>query len=154
MKRRLGDVVIMGLLMVGLGLAWVILSIPIVLLLVMVGTVAGGLPALLVGMLADLFSGGFLPWVLAGVVGIPIFLLVVCLPMLFLSGLIKVFASSTWTLTYREVLAMNGDLPAPERKPSLPEPVEEAKAEKVESGEEEASSGEQPPSDEGSVDKQ
>jgi hypothetical protein len=54
------------------------------------------------------------PWILAAAVGIPIFLLVVGLPILFVGGLVQVFKSSVWTLTYRELQAVEGMRPAPE----------------------------------------
>jgi hypothetical protein len=73
-----------------------------------VGGVLGGLPALLIGGLASLFLEGPVPWILAAVVGIPIFILVVAVPWLFLGGLMEVFKSSTWTLTYRELRALEG----------------------------------------------
>jgi len=43
---------------------------------------------------------------LAGALGIPIFVLTVAVPLAFLGGLREVFLSSTWTLTYREILAL------------------------------------------------
>jgi hypothetical protein len=48
------------------------------------------------------------PWILAGAVGIPIFILVVAVLGLFLGGLAEVFKSSVWTLTYQEVRALEG----------------------------------------------
>ena len=59
------------------------------------------------------------PWILAIAVGLPIFILVVAVPGLFLGGLKEVFKSSTWTLTYRELRALEGV--EPELGP-LPEP--------------------------------
>ncbi len=107
-RRHLKDVGIMWLLMIGLGIAWIIVMIPVFVALVLVGAMVGGLPALLLGGLASLVAKGAAPWILAAVVGIPIFLLVVAAPALFLSGLKEVFASSTWTLTYRELHALDG----------------------------------------------
>jgi hypothetical protein len=43
---------------------------------------------------------GATPWVLAAVTGIPAFLLVLAAPLAFVGGLLEVFLSSTWTLTY------------------------------------------------------
>jgi hypothetical protein len=58
-------------------------------------------------------SSGPLPWILAGAVGLPIFLLVLVIPLLFLGGLWQVYRSSVWTLTYRELRAMEAVQPAP-----------------------------------------
>ncbi|MCK4315399.1 MAG: hypothetical protein KAX24_06475, partial [Anaerolineae bacterium] len=51
---------------------------------------------------------GAVPWILAAVIGGPIFILVVASPWIFLGGLMEVFKSSTWTLTYRELRALEG----------------------------------------------
>ncbi len=105
-RRHLKDVVIMWLIMIGVGLALIIVMIPVMLLLVIAGVMMGGLPALLVGGLASLAFKGAVPWILGGAVGVPIFILVVTLPALFLGGLVEVFKSSVWTLTYRELRAL------------------------------------------------
>jgi hypothetical protein len=64
------------------------------------------LPALLVGGLASLILEGGVPWILAGVVGLPIFILVMAAPWIFLGGLMEAFKSSVWTLTYQELRAL------------------------------------------------
>ncbi len=120
-RQRLGDVIVMGLILFGLGLAWVIVTIPLVIVLLIAALVLGGLPALLVGMIVSLFAEGPMPWIIAAVVGSPIFLLVVGVPLLFLNGLAETFQSSTWTLTYRELLALESARPAPAGNDSQPE---------------------------------
>jgi hypothetical protein len=107
-RQRLGDIVIMALIMFALGLGWVVVSIPVFILLVLAAVVLGGLPALLVGMVTSLFTQGALPWILAILVGLPIFLVVVIVPSGFIGGLYETFKSSTWTLTFREVVALGG----------------------------------------------
>jgi len=105
-RRHLKDVVIMWLIMVGLGIGWTILMIPVVLLFMAVGAALGGLPALVVGALAGLAFGGAAPWVLGAAVGLPIFILALAAPLTFLGGLWEVFNSNVWTLTYRRLLAL------------------------------------------------
>jgi hypothetical protein len=105
-RRHLKDVGIMWLLMIGLGIAWIIVMIPAVIGLILAGVAMGGLPALLVGGLASLVAKGAVPWVLGSAVGIPICALVVAVPLVLVSGLKEVFKSSTWTLTYRELRAL------------------------------------------------
>ena len=113
-RRHLKDVIIMWLIMVGLTIGWAILMIPVVIMLVILGLVLGGGPALLAGGLAGMASrGGPLPWLLGGAVGLPIFLLVLIVPLLFLGGLWQVYRSGVWTLTYRELRAMEAVQPAP-----------------------------------------
>jgi hypothetical protein len=105
-REHLKDVAVMWLIMVCLGIAWTIVMIPVTLLLVIFGGVVGGLPALLVGGLVRLAFEETVAWVLASLVGIPVFILVVAVPLLFLGGLVEVFKSSVWTLTYRELRAL------------------------------------------------
>jgi hypothetical protein len=104
-RNNLKDVGILWLITVGLRIGWVILMIPIVLLLLVVSGAIGGVLALLAGGLTGLALEGPMPWIVAAVVGIPIFILVMVAPLSFLGGLFEVFLSSTWTLTYRELRA-------------------------------------------------
>ncbi len=113
-RQRLGDIVIMALIMFALGLAWIVVSIPVFILLVMVAVVLGGLPALLAGLITSLFAQGALPWIVAVAVGLPIFLVVLIVPGGFIGGLYETFKSSVWTLTFREVVALGGAQPAAE----------------------------------------
>jgi hypothetical protein len=77
-------------------------------LLLLLAAVLAGVPALLAGGLTSLALEGPVPWIVGAAVGVPIFFLVLVVPMLFLGGLIEVFKSSVWTLTYREVRALEG----------------------------------------------
>jgi len=106
--RHPGDVILMGIILFGLGLLATILMIPVVILLVVAGAVIGGLPALLVGWLVSLVGEGALPYIAGALVGIPLFLLATVAPLAFIGGIIQVFGSSTWTLTYREIVALEG----------------------------------------------
>ena len=105
-RQHLKDVGLMWLIMVGVGIGWVIVMIPVTILLVVLGGVFGGLPGLLVGGLASLAFEGAVPWILGLALAIPIFILVLAAPLAFLGGLMEVFVSSTWTLTYRELRAL------------------------------------------------
>jgi hypothetical protein len=106
-RQHLRDVAIMWLIMVGVGIGLAVAMIVVVILLVMLAAVVAGLPALLAGGLSSLvFREGAAPWIVGAAVGIPIFFLVLVAPMLFLGGLIEVFKSSVWTLTYRAVRAL------------------------------------------------
>jgi hypothetical protein len=119
-RSRLGDVVVMGLILFGLGLAWVILMIPVFILLLLAGLAIGGLPALLVAFVTSRFIDGAVPWIIAALIGFPVFFLVLGVPALFLNGLAETFKSSTWTLTFREVLAMELSAPAGIETPISP----------------------------------
>ncbi len=106
MWQRIGDVAIMALILFGLGLLLAIVIIPVVILLLMVGLFIGGLPALMAGGITSLFAQGALPWIVGLIIGLPIFFLVLVIPLLFIGGLAQVYTSTTWTLTYREALAL------------------------------------------------
>ena len=54
------------------------------------------------------FLEGPVLWIIGGVTGFPIFILVVSAPWVFVGGLMEVFKSSTWTLIYRELRALEG----------------------------------------------
>ena len=121
-RRRLGDVIIMGLILFGIGLGFMILMIPVTILVLIVAALTGGLPALLAGAITNIFAQDAVPVIVALVVGIPIFLAVMSLPLLFVNGLYEIFTSSTWTLTYREMLALDTVRTEPEPEPELPDP--------------------------------
>jgi len=117
-KQRLSDVLIMGVMMFGIGLLWMLVTIPIVLGILVAATLFGGLPALLAGSVVGIFTHGATPWIVAAIVGLPLFMIAVIIPGTLIGGWQQVFSSTTWTLTYREALAMEqvkegGDLPAP-----------------------------------------
>ncbi len=118
-KARLGDIILMGVIMFGIGIAWALVMIPVFLAIILASAVIAGLPALLVGGITGLFTQGATPWIVAAIVGAPIFLIAVIIPGALVGGWHQVFSSSAWTLTYREVLALektkqNGELPSPQ----------------------------------------
>jgi hypothetical protein len=78
---------------IGFGLAFFVVFIPVSLLAMATG---GGL-AYAIYMITNSVP-------LALLVGLPPSLLILVVPLVFLQGLYRVFESSTWTLTYRDVL--------------------------------------------------
>ncbi len=112
-KRNWKNAGLMWLIMIGLGLAWIIVAviafillIPVFILLGLVGLVVAGIPALAVFGLTNLFLSAPLTWIIAALVGLPILILVISLPVIFMRGLKEVFHSTVWTLTYRELKAL------------------------------------------------
>ena len=97
----------MWLLMVGVSIAFAISILLATLLLIAIGAVLGGGVGLVGLSVARLISEGVIPWIVAGALGIPIFLLVLVVPLTFLEGLRMTFRSSTWTLAYRELRALD-----------------------------------------------
>jgi hypothetical protein len=114
-RRHLKDVAIMWLIMIGVGLAWLLIMVPLMILFVLLALALGGVPALMIGGLASLALKGALPWILAAAIALPIFILVTAIPAIFLSGLYEVFRSTVWTLTYRELGGLEGQLANDER---------------------------------------
>lgn len=99
------------------------LSLPLLVVTILAGLVAGGLPGLLVGGLSSMFLGGPLPWIVGTVVGLPFFLVVAFSPLIFLRGLELVYNSTVWTLTYRELNALQSLAPQSLPSDDLPDPT-------------------------------
>jgi len=124
-RRKPVDVLVMWLIMLGVALGWsVVITLsflvlfPLLILFTGLGGVASALPAYLVFLLSSLVFEGALPVLLAVMVGLPIFVLVMLAPWLCLDGLMEVFKSSAWTLTYRELRAAEDAQPA--QVPAVP----------------------------------
>ena len=94
-RANLKDSAVMWLLMLGVGFGWGIVMIPVVIIVLLLAGAVGGIPAWLIWQATEVI------W-LTLLVGIPLFLLILIPPLVFLNGLYIVFQSSTWTLTYRE----------------------------------------------------
>ncbi len=102
-RHNLKDVGLMWLIMLGIYLIWPLLMFPVVILLLGIGILSGGLLAVLIGAVGSLVAAGSGAWIAAGVVGGLLFLLVLVVPLVLLTGMREVFQSSAWTLTYREL---------------------------------------------------
>jgi hypothetical protein len=119
-KRNWKSAGLMWLVMIGIRIAWgiafFILVIP--LLIVSVVTALGGLvvavvPTLLTAGIASLLAApDYWPWIFALVIGLPFFFTVAFSPILLVSGWGKIYESSVWTLTYRELKALETVTPA------------------------------------------
>jgi hypothetical protein len=129
-KGNLRETLVVWLMWIGVRLAWMLAAVPVMvvifpvtLVFILAGIVIGGVPSAAVGALLTPFLEGPFPWIVGGMVGLPVFILVMIAPMLFLGGLVEIYKSSVWTLTYRELRAAEAAEPsvAPEGKPaSLP----------------------------------
>lgn len=104
---------LMWLIMIGLGIAWalvsiiaVILTIPIVAVTAIMGALVAAIPGLLLAGLFSLFLSGYLPWIAAGVFVLPLFFVIAFLPWILLTAWQQVYTSTVWTLTYREIKAL------------------------------------------------
>ncbi len=131
-RRHLKQVFFMWLVMIGIGIAWFVaglfLILPILiamLVMILPAVLAGGIPGLIAAGFAALFqmpSPWF--WIVGGLVALPLFFIVFSAPGLLVSGWQQIFNSSVWTETYRELkaLEMVKSVPAPQVTPSMPAP--------------------------------
>jgi hypothetical protein len=115
---------LMWLIMIGLGIAWalvsiiaVILTIPVVAITAIIGAVVAAVPGLLLVGLFSLFLNGYLPWIVAGIFVLPLFFLIAFSPWVLLTAWQQVFTSTVWTLTYREIKVLPASLPETEIGP-------------------------------------
>jgi len=104
---------VVWLVLLGLSIAWAIITIilflvliPLYLFMAIPGILVGGLPGLLIYGVTSLFLPAPLAVITALVIGLPLFFLVTFSPMLLIHGWAQVFLSNVWTLTYRELLAL------------------------------------------------
>jgi hypothetical protein len=115
---------IMWLVMIGLSIAWIIVSIiafivtiPIVIVTGLIAALVAAIPALLLVGLFSLFLSGPLPWIAAALFVLPLFFLIAFSPWLLLGSWQTVYTSTVWTLTYREIKALPAIAPEAELVP-------------------------------------
>jgi hypothetical protein len=107
-----------------LGIAWVlvsiigvILTIPVVLITSVIGAVVAAIPGLMLVGLFSTFLNGYLPWIVGGIFVLPLFFTIAFSPWVLLTAWQQVYASTVWTLTYREIKALPAQLPETEIGP-------------------------------------
>lgn len=97
-RWRLKDVGVMWLLMLAINIGFAILMLPVALVMALLaGALGGGL-----GYAIHAVTGGSVVWAIAA--GLPVFLLVLGIPLTIVGGIFQSYRSSVWTLTYREVV--------------------------------------------------
>lgn len=118
-KRRLKDVFVLCLLLVGIGIGWIFVFLLVILpAALLTALIIGGIPALLV----YLFSNS---WIGAAVAGGPLALLAMIIVISFGTGLYLVFQSAIWTLTHLELTRIDPPPPPAGEDPLItPSPSE------------------------------
>jgi len=118
------EVGLMWLIMIGLGIAWVlvsiiaiILTIPVVLITSVIGAVVAAIPGLMLVGLFSTFLNGYLPWIVGGIFVLPLFFTIAFSPWVMLTAWQQIYSSTVWTLTYREIKALPAQLPEKEIGP-------------------------------------
>jgi hypothetical protein len=104
--QHLRDTGLMWLIVTGAHLTWTFVSAPLVVALIGTGLILGGLPGVAAGGLVDVFAAEDTAIAVGLALGVPLFLLILVAPLVLLSGLLEVFLSALWTLTYRELRTM------------------------------------------------
>jgi len=134
-KRHWKSAGLMWLVMIAVHITWSIalvlaffIGLPLLVVTILTGTIVGGVPGLLAGMLSSLFLGDPLPWIVGTLIGLPFFLVVAFSPLILFRGLGLVYNSTVWTLTYRELnilqnLAEKDPLELQAPAENLPSPI-------------------------------
>lgn len=112
-KRNWKNAGLVWLVMAGIGIGFGIATIIVFFLLIpayLILLIPAGLVAAIPGMLAygvtSIFAAGPLAWIIAILAAIPFFFIVLFLPLFLVDGWFKIFSSNVWTLTYREIKAI------------------------------------------------
>jgi hypothetical protein len=112
-KRNWKSAGLVWLVMVGIGIAFGIASliaffllIPVFLLLILPAGLVAAIPGAIAYVISMLFTASPWTWIIAGLVALPFFGLIVGAPFTLIEGLYLVFTSNVWTLTYREIKAL------------------------------------------------
>lgn len=99
------------LLGIGIGVGFVLilvffLLVPAYVVMTIPAAIAAVLPGAAVYGITTLFSAEVWPWIIGGIVALPIFFAVVFSPLTFISGWVTLFTSNVWTLAFRQFKSM------------------------------------------------
>jgi hypothetical protein len=106
-RHLLWDAIIMQLIVIGLYFGWFIAMVFVMFALFIAALVAAAIPVLILGGLGSLIIG-WPAWIVGGLFGVLSFIVVVVVPSILLRGWEMTFISTLWTLTYRELKALEG----------------------------------------------
>jgi hypothetical protein len=118
-KRNWKSAALMWLVMLGIGIASGIvllivffLLIPAYIVLIVPAAIVAVIPGLAVFGITTIFASGPLAWILGLLAAVPFFLTIIFAPLALVSGWYLIYESSIWTLTYREMNALESVAPA------------------------------------------
>lgn len=95
------------------------LLIPLYIVLLIPALIIGAVPGLIAFVVASLFTSGPLTWVIGLIFALPLFIVILFLPIFFLTGWYRLYTSIAWTLAYREMKV--NQIRQVETKPVLPD---------------------------------
>ena len=117
-KNNWKSAVLMWLVMLGIGFGYGIVSmilffvlIPAYILMALPAALVAAIPGAIALGIASIFASGPLVWIIAVLVALPLFILVALAPLTLIGGFYQIFSLSTWTLTYRELRALEAVKP-------------------------------------------
>jgi hypothetical protein len=117
---------VMWLVMLGLGVAWMIVSfislfilLPAVFVTAILGAIVSAIPGMLFVGFFSLFLNGYLPWIVGAIFIAPLFFTLAFSPWIMLGAWQATYTSTVWTLTYRELKAMETLAPVMEIEPLI-----------------------------------
>lgn len=116
-RQHLMDVGLMGLIVIGIQLGWSVIIVPVFFLAVALALMSGGITGLVVSGITGLFAGEFTRWIITGIVGGGVGITVMISIVTLVTGWREVYTSGVWTLTYRELRALETLSPEPEAGP-------------------------------------
>jgi hypothetical protein len=112
-KNNWKSAALMWLVMLGIGIGYGLvgmilffLLIPAYIVLILPAALVAAIPAAIALGIASIFASGPLAWIVAVLVAIPIFLIITLAPLTLVSGWYMIYISGVWTLTYREIKAL------------------------------------------------
>jgi hypothetical protein len=112
-KNNWKSAALMWLVMLGVGIGYGIvgmilffLLIPAYLILLLPAVLVAAIPAAIALGITSIFASGAVAWIVAALVALPFFLTITLAPLTLVSGWYVIYTSSVWTLTYREMKAL------------------------------------------------
>lgn len=115
-RQNLKDITITVLLLIGVGIAWGMVSIILAIIIILLALLIGGIPGLIGYMLTQNV-------VVAIIAGVPLFLIVLVIPLTFVTGLYLIFQSAVWTLVFRHLTGADTPTIIEAEPPAEPEPA-------------------------------
>ena len=123
-RRHFKEAGLLWLVWMGIRLLWSLVGTVVVILLApalfvtfLLAVVLGGIPIVVIAMVAHVFMSGLTPWLMGALAGLPVFMVVLVSPVLLVSGWVEIYKSAIWTLAYRDLKALEISAREPVRAP-------------------------------------
>ncbi len=123
-KNNWKSAVLMWLVMLGIGIGFGIVAmilffllIPAYIILILPAALVAAIPGAIAFGITIIFASGPVAWIVAALVALPFFLTVTLAPLTLISTWYMIYSSNVWTLTYREIQAL--EAVKPEETPAI-----------------------------------